>query len=370
MPPAEACTLWCTHEDCTSSLDVFANVELLAAHEREEHSARHHGAFGAGAGAGVSLAIDIPACFPRTHEAGAAADMVSNIPADDGWMPFPGQDAESQRRRVNFKRHWDDLVAKRAAWMRRREWRERSPLIDAVLAGPGRAELAERTTLVYDTHVHQLREAFADMVGVPVGELHTLHTRWPGFSSGKTHLKDKARLLAPMRSTAKRARFAEAYDAFMLAVAVPDAAAVMERAAHKTAAAAASAGGGAAASEGGGAAYRCTQVLFQCFPCVRVSLPSDFAVIKPHTDALYHHAWGTMNYYVPLTPTISGTNTLQLESKPFSYDFGPLKLEYGQCERFAGALFAHYTVANGTGRTRVSFDGTRRRRRRRWWRRQ
>jgi hypothetical protein len=40
--------------------------------------------------------------------------------------------------------------------------------------------------------------------------------------------------------------------------------------------------------------------------------PTEFATIKPHTDALYHHAWGTLNYYTPLTPEISGSGTLQV----------------------------------------------------------
>ena len=51
-----------------------------------------------------------------------------------------------------------------------------------------------------------------------------------------------------------------------------------------------------------------------------------------------------------------GTNTLHVESKPGLGDFHPLKLSYGQLCRFWGNQCHHYTVANQTDFTRVSFD--------------
>ena len=44
------------------------------------------------------------------------------------------------------------------------------------------------------------------------------------------------------------------------------------------------------------------------------------------------------------------------ESAPGRADFAPFALDYGQIQRFWGAECAHHTVANGSGRTRVSFD--------------
>ena len=318
--------LWCLHDECVASLQWFGSATQLARHVQRTHAATH----------------PPPPVVYGTHVFLPAADAGAQMPPTDAWMPFGGAGDGDRVQRARFKKHWLDLVAMRGAWLRDRAWRE-PPLIDAILRGAGRAEFSKRRRMRFDVLRHRLRETFAAMIGVPADELHALHTRLPGFQTSSTHLKDKSALLAPMCDRNRRAKFAAAYDAWMLAVAVPDAASVYEKAARAV---------------GLPEAHSvCTEVLFQSFPCVRVSLPSDFALIKPHTDALYHHAWGTLNYYVPLTPTIGATNSLQLESAPFLYDFKPLELNHGECERFAGALFAHYTVANRTGVTRVSFDG-------------
>jgi len=69
----------------------------------------------------------------------------------------------------------------------------------------------------------------------------------------------------------------------------------------------------------------------------------------------YHHPLGTLNYYAPLVPLITGGRTLQLESAP-GEPFAPLELRHGELGRFAGALDAHFTTANDTGACRVSLD--------------
>jgi hypothetical protein len=51
-----------------------------------------------------------------------------------------------------------------------------------------------------------------------------------------------------------------------------------------------------------------------------------------------------------------GSNTLHVESKPGLGDFHPLELRRGQLCRFWGNQCQHYTVANQTDATRVSFD--------------
>ena len=97
-------------------------------------------------------------------------------------------------------------------------------------------------------------------------------------------------------------------------------------------------------------------MLYQGFPCIRIQQPTAYATIKPHTDAIYHHSFGTLNYYVPLVSRIHSGGTLQLETKPGQGDFSPLELVFGEVERFPGALVRHFTIANETGQTRVSFD--------------
>jgi hypothetical protein len=51
-----------------------------------------------------------------------------------------------------------------------------------------------------------------------------------------------------------------------------------------------------------------------------------------------------------------GSNTLHVESIPGLGDFHPLELSYGQLCRFWGNQCHHYTIANRTDSTRVSFD--------------
>ena len=97
-------------------------------------------------------------------------------------------------------------------------------------------------------------------------------------------------------------------------------------------------------------------MLFQAFPCIRIQQPSDFATIRPHTDRMYNHPAGTLNVWLPLTPT-GGVATLWTESMPFKRDFHALPdLEVGQGLYGDMADCCHYTVANSGSATRVSLD--------------
>ena len=98
-------------------------------------------------------------------------------------------------------------------------------------------------------------------------------------------------------------------------------------------------------------------VAYQCPPTLRVHMPGRAPTIAQHCDSEYdrHHA-GEINFWVPLTP-VGGTNTLWTESEPGKADFHPFDLPtVGQAVRFNGYKCRHYTLANETGQTRVSFD--------------
>ena len=104
-----------------------------------------------------------------------------------------------------------------------------------------------------------------------------------------------------------------------------------------------------------GSAMGCERVVFQSFPCVRVHRPGEFS-IGPHCDAQYQAPDGNLNYYVPLTEAIWGTNSLYLESEPGAEDWHPLTLSYGELKTFYGVYCSHFTAENTTDVTRVSLD--------------
>eukprot|EP00873_Tetraselmis_striata_P045652 jgi/Tetstr1/465916/TSEL_010530.t1 len=103
-----------------------------------------------------------------------------------------------------------------------------------------------------------------------------------------------------------------------------------------------------------GAGAATDQLVYQARPSLRVQPPGQHG-IRLHTDREYHHQPAELNWWVPLTPT-AGTNTLWLESEPGRGDYAPVELLPGQALRFYGNACRHYTQANGTAATRVSFD--------------
>lgn len=58
---------------------------------------------------------------------------------------------------------------------------------------------------------------------------------------------------------------------------------------------------------------------------------------------------------MPITPSF-GSNTLFIESSPGAGDFAPVELGYGEALVFNGCRCRHYSLANETGKTRVSFN--------------
>ena len=64
----------------------------------------------------------------------------------------------------------------------------------------------------------------------------------------------------------------------------------------------------------------------------------------------------SIEHHASVLRAITGSNTLHVESAPGKGDFRPMDLRAGEGLRFNGIACRHYTCANDTGRTRVSFD--------------
>ena len=100
-----------------------------------------------------------------------------------------------------------------------------------------------------------------------------------------------------------------------------------------------------------------SRVAYQRRPTMRVHLSGAKAMGKPHADGLepYNHQPGEVNVWVPLTK-VWGSNSLTSERAPGLGDFHAFKAAPGEFVRFDGNRCWHYTTANDTARTRVSFD--------------
>ena len=100
-----------------------------------------------------------------------------------------------------------------------------------------------------------------------------------------------------------------------------------------------------------------SRVAYQRRPTMRVHLSGAKAMGKPHADGLepYNHQPGEVNVWVPLTK-VWGSNSLTSERAPGLGDFHAFDAAPGEFVRFDGNRCWHYTTANDTARTRVSFD--------------
>ena len=96
-------------------------------------------------------------------------------------------------------------------------------------------------------------------------------------------------------------------------------------------------------------------ILYQACPTVRLLFVDAGGEPRFHRDSDYGHDPAEINYTVPLTEMFA-SNAIWIESKPDAGDFGPIELKPGQFARFDGASLRHGAIANGTGRSRVSFD--------------
>ena len=247
------------------------------------------------------------------------------------WVPYP----EGHRKRRGFIANYLDAVKHRES----SAGAVYSPSVTKALDGEAFAELRRGATVRFDPSDHDLSDAFLDLIdtsGLVGGDddaggidLATLHERLPDFDRGKSHLEDKARLLAPLaRPGPRRDRFQNAYDRLMLEVVAPHFARGLPAE---------------------------TKLLYASFPCVRIQQPCDFHTIRAHVDTMYLHPHGSLNAWLPLTTT-RGANTLHVESEPGREDFAPVELSLGELAIFDGARCSHFTVANTSDKTRVSLD--------------
>jgi hypothetical protein len=95
---------------------------------------------------------------------------------------------------------------------------------------------------------------------------------------------------------------------------------------------------------------------YQAIPTFRCHMPGTGRPLTlKHTDASYHHQPTECNIWLPVTP-VAGNNSLFVESAPGRADFHALEALPGQYVRFWGNQVEHFTEANDTHTTRVSFD--------------
>jgi ectoine hydroxylase-related dioxygenase (phytanoyl-CoA dioxygenase family) len=97
------------------------------------------------------------------------------------------------------------------------------------------------------------------------------------------------------------------------------------------------------------------QLCYQQVPTFRIHLPGNVAVGEFHRDAEYHHQDGEMNFWLPLTPAW-GTNSLWVETAPYSERYHPVQAQPGEVYVFDGVHLRHGNKLNRTGVSRVSFD--------------
>ena len=97
-------------------------------------------------------------------------------------------------------------------------------------------------------------------------------------------------------------------------------------------------------------------LVYQAEPTLRVQMPCEKAMGKPHCDADYHHLPEEVNFWIPFSAGLCSQNTLWSESRPGLGDFHPFLLRPGQVCRFYGNKCRHFTKPNTSDSTRVSMD--------------
>ena len=96
-------------------------------------------------------------------------------------------------------------------------------------------------------------------------------------------------------------------------------------------------------------------IVHQSKPIFRVVYPGQMATGTRHCDADYCHQPNEVNVWIPLTVVYS-TNSLWVESRPGKANYRPIESRSGEAFRFYGNQCEHFTCANTTEHTRVSFD--------------
>ena len=101
-----------------------------------------------------------------------------------------------------------------------------------------------------------------------------------------------------------------------------------------------------------------SELVYQYPPTLRVQLGDcpDRTSGRLHSDSEYSPLQvHELNIWTPIT-TVSGSNTLYLESAPLAGDFAPIVMSNGSAALFWGHKCRHYITPNASPVTRVSFD--------------
>lgn len=206
--------------------------------------------------------------------------------------------------------------------------------VEEALESEGFKQLQREFLLVYDPAAFRLEEAVLEMIAgteprVRSTGLHALHhafdAEWDRCKSFKPH---RRKLNGQLYNSQHGALLQREFERFVCDFIAPHLQENMKD---------------------------CRQIYFQSKPSVRMQPPSNSRFGYPHTDAMYFHQRGQINFWVPVTK-VYDTNTLWVESKPGLQDYHPLELDVGQCARFYGNQCTHLTLANDTPDTRVSLD--------------
>jgi hypothetical protein len=98
-------------------------------------------------------------------------------------------------------------------------------------------------------------------------------------------------------------------------------------------------------------------IIYQRAPTLRVYIPGDeHAMGKFHNDEQYFHQPAEINFWLPISERVFGTNSLWVETFPNKKDYQPIDLTYGQCFRGYLNQCSHGCYPNDTNSTRVSID--------------
>ena len=96
---------------------------------------------------------------------------------------------------------------------------------------------------------------------------------------------------------------------------------------------------------------------YQRAPTFRAYLPGTGTPMgKLHCDRDYHHQPTELNFWMPLSEHVFGTNSLFVESEPGKGDFESLDLRYGQCYRGYLNQCRHGARTNDSNVSRLSID--------------
>jgi hypothetical protein len=242
--------------------------------------------------------------------------------------------------------------------------------ISQALASSTFTQLMVETSLCYNVLEYPFGELLKQLVwgrddGTLITEyqLDQWHQTLPGFAPDKsTRLAKKAlgdKIKPPSdRRSARHEEFQACYEKFLKNVIVPHMMMAMDAAEEEEE----EEEGGVVRTWGGrnNDSNKPSSFVVQSIPCVRFQPPSTDRMTTPHVDATYGHQPGQVNFWVPLT-TAYDSNSVYAESEPGKEDYHPFgergaPMRPGEVKRFYGNRCVHFTEANRTGVTRVSFD--------------